>query len=192
MAVPSPHVVSTNTELRLAFLLLDDGKNPESPLTSDTTQVRRGRSASLLQMEVQTSHGVSSDTVGTRWSLLTIKNESSGFLNGLLWHPGVRILECTFPGFLCRESKLFSRSLFVYAYWHFWVASSSIFKSDICEGKKPRAFTPCCSLSPMVLSQSAFFSVLFSLLIFVLYTVFGVLGCKWKGEYGKEQLSPWK
>lgn len=58
--------------------------------------------------------------------------------------------------------------------------------------KKPRAFTPCCSLSPMVLSQSAFFSVLFSLLIFVLYTVFGVLGCKWKGEYGKEQLSPWK
>lgn len=106
-------MVSTNTELRLAFLLLDDGKNPESPLTSDTTQVRRGRSASLLQMEVQTSHGVSSDTVGTRWSLLTIKNESPGFLNGLLWHPGVGILGCTFPGFLCRESKLFSRSLFM-------------------------------------------------------------------------------
>ena len=120
------------------------------------------------------------------------RNESYGSLNGLLWHPGVGVLGHTFPGLLCRESKLFSRPFFVYAYWHFWVASFSIFKFDIYEAKKPRALTPCCSLSPMVPSQSAFFSVLFSPLIFVLYTISRVFGCKWEEEYGKEQLSPWK
>lgn len=129
---------------------------------------------------------------GTRWSSLTIKNESSGSLNDLLWHPRVEVLGYTFCGLLCRESKLFSRPFFVYAYWHFWVASFSIFKSDIFKAKKPRALTPCCSLSPVVPSQSAFFSVLFSLLIFVLYAMFRVFGCKWEEEYGKEQLSSWK